>query len=131
MGASPVPLLVGLDDQPDHPLRAARAGVAMRDVTEALAAEHPAWPRFRIGVYTGPAVIGNVGAGEQRSFAALGDTTNVAARLQSAARPGQVLASEETRERAGKGVVAAPVGPLELKGKEHPVRAYELVTLPA
>jgi class 3 adenylate cyclase len=120
-----------IDDQPDHPLRAARAGVAMRDVTEALAAEHPAWPRFRIGVHTGPAVIGNVGAGEQRSFAALGDTTNVAARLQSAARPGQVLASEETRERAGAGVVAAPVGPLELKGRVHPVRAYELVTLPA
>jgi adenylate cyclase len=118
-----------LDDQPDHPLRAARAALAMRDVTEALAAEHPAWPRFQIGVHTGRAVIGNVGTGEQRSFAALGDTTNVAARLQSAARPGQVLVSEATRERAGDEIVAEPVGPLELKGKQRVVPAYELVTL--
>ena len=71
----------------------------MREETERVATDHPGWPRFRIGVNTGPAVIGNVGAGEQRSFAALGDTTNVAARLQAAARPGQVLAGAATVER--------------------------------
>ncbi|MGZ8652905.1 MAG: adenylate/guanylate cyclase domain-containing protein, partial [Actinomycetota bacterium] len=41
-----------LDDQPDHPLRAARAGLAMRDLTEEIAKRHPTWPRFRIGVNT-------------------------------------------------------------------------------
>ena len=50
-----------LDDQPDHPIRAARAGIAMRDLTERIAAEHRTWPRFRIGVNTGLVVIGNVG----------------------------------------------------------------------
>jgi adenylate cyclase len=118
-----------LDDQPDHPLRAARAGMAMRDVTDSIAAEHPTWPRFRIGVNSGPAVIGNVGGGEQRSFAALGDTTNVAARLQSSASPGQVLASSTTCERIRGEVNVEPIGPLSLRGKDNLVEVFELVDL--
>jgi class 3 adenylate cyclase len=116
-----------LDDQPDHPLRAARAGVAMRDVTEIIAAAHPTWPRFRIGVNTGPAVVGNVGGGEQRSFAALGDTTNVAARLQSFALPGQVLASSATCQRIRGTITVEPLGPISLRGKEDAVEVFELV----
>ena len=116
-----------LDDQPDHPLRAARAGLAMRDLTEEIAARHPTWPRFRIGVNTGPAVIGNVGGGDQRSFAAIGDTTNVAARLQSAALPGQVLASSMTIERLEGAVDVRPAGTRSLKGKGDDVEVFELV----
>jgi class 3 adenylate cyclase/uncharacterized membrane protein YidH (DUF202 family) len=116
-----------LDDQPDHPLRAARAGMAMRDLTEEIAAQHPTWPRFRIGVNTGPAVIGNVGGGDQRSFAAIGDTTNVAARLQSAALPGQVLASATTIERLEGAVDVLHAGTRSLKGKGDEVDVFELV----
>lgn len=116
-----------LDDQPDHPLRAARAGLAMRDLTEEIAARHPTWPRFRIGVNTGTAVIGNVGGGDQRSFAAIGDTTNIAARLQSAAVPGQVLASSSTIERLEGAVDVRSVGTRSLKGKAHEVDVFELV----
>jgi adenylate cyclase len=116
-----------LDDQPDHPLRAARAGLAMRDLTEEIAKRHPTWPRFRIGVNTGPAVIGNVGGGDQRSFAAIGDTTNVAARLQSAALPGQVLASSSTIERLGGAVDVRSAGTRSLKGKADDVDVFELV----
>ena len=116
-----------LDDQPDHPVRAARAGLAMRDLTEEIAARHPTWPRFRIGVNTGPAVIGNVGGGDQRSFAAIGDTTNVAARLQSAALPGQVLASSTTVARLEGAVDARSVGTRSLKGKGDEVDVYELI----
>jgi adenylate cyclase len=116
-----------LDDQPDHPLRAARAGLAMRDLTEGIAAQHPTWPRFRIGVNTGPAVIGNVGGGDQRSFAAIGDTTNVAARLQSAALPGQVLASATTIARLEGAVDVRPAGTRSLKGKGDEVDVFELV----
>jgi adenylate cyclase len=116
-----------LDDQPDHPIRAARAGLAMRDLTEEIAARHPTWPRFRIGVNTGPAVIGNVGGGDQRSFAAIGDTTNVAARLQSAALPGQVLASSSTIERLEGAVEVRSAGTRSLKGKGDEVDVFELV----
>jgi adenylate cyclase len=120
-------LFNALEDLPDHPLRACRSALAMRDATEQVAAGHPGWPRFRIGVNTGPAVVGNVGAGEQRSFAALGDTTNVAARVQAAARPGQVLASAATVASVGGAISAEPVGPLSLKGKAGTVEVFELM----
>jgi len=99
----------------------------MRDLTEEIAARHPTWPRFRIGVNTGPAVIGNVGGGDQRSFAAIGDTTNVAARLQSAALPGQVLASSTTVARLEGAVDARSVGARSLKGRGDDVDVYELI----
>jgi class 3 adenylate cyclase len=120
-------LFNALDDQPDHPLRACRAALAMRDATEQVAAAHPGWPRFRIGVNSGPAVVGNVGGGAQRSFAALGDTTNVAARLQAEASPGQVLAGAATVASVGGAIVTRPVRPLSLKGKSDAVEAFELV----
>ena len=118
-----------LDDQPDHPVRAARAALAMRNASGKVAADHPDWPRFRIGLNTGPAVIGNVGAGGQQSFSALGDTTNVAARLQSAAEPGHVLISAGTRERLADDARVEPLGPIVLKGKDEPTDVYELVDL--
>ena len=70
-----------LGDQPDHAARAVRAAVAIRDRSADVRASDD-WPRFRVGVNTGVAVVGNVGAGSQRSFAVIGDTTNIAARLQ-------------------------------------------------
>jgi class 3 adenylate cyclase len=118
-----------LDDQHDHPLRAARAALEMRDAAERVGAARPEWPRFRIGLNTGRAAIGNVGAGDQRSFAAIGDSTNVAARLQSAATPGRILMSAATRDRLGDGARAEPLGPIALKGKDEPVEVFELVEL--
>jgi class 3 adenylate cyclase len=116
-----------LDDQPDHPLRGARAGALMQKVTRRTAEEHPEWPRFRIGLNTGLAVIGHVGASGQRSFAAIGDTTNVAARVQAAAEPGQVLLAASTYERIDELVRVRPLGPAMLKGREQAVDVYELL----
>jgi class 3 adenylate cyclase len=116
-----------LDDQHDHPHRAARAALAMRDAAERVGEERSDWPRFRIGLNTGRAAIGNVGAGDHRSFAAIGDTTNVAARLQAAATPGRILMSATTRQRLGSNALAVPLGPITLKGKDEPVEVFELV----
>jgi len=115
-----------LDDQPDHAERAVRAAVGMQRASERIAMEHPGWPRFRIGVNTGPAALGNVGAGPQRSFTAIGDTTNVAARLQTAARPGRILIGRATYESVRDAIPAEPFGELELKGKPEPVPAFEV-----
>lgn len=116
-----------LDDQPDHALNAARAALAMQEDTARTAAEHPEWPRFRIGLNSGLAVIGNVGATGQRSFAAIGDTTNVAARVQAIARPGQVLLADPTYQRMRDRVRVEPLGPASLKGRTDPTDVYELL----
>jgi adenylate cyclase len=115
-------------DQPDHALRAARAALGFVKASEKIAAGRPDWPRFRVGVNSGPAVIGNVGAAEQRSFTAIGDTTNLAARLQAAAEPGRVVVGTLTAA-ALTNAVLEPIGPLDLKGKSEPVEAFRLVQL--
>ena len=71
--------------------RGPRSGCATRSCS--VARDQPGWPRFRIGVNTGPAVVGHVGAARMRSFTAIGDTTNLSARLQAQARPGHIVIS--------------------------------------
>jgi class 3 adenylate cyclase len=73
-------------------------------------------------------VIGNVGAAEQRSFTAIGDTTNLAARLQAAAEPGRVVIGATTAASL-TGAILEPLGRLDLKGKSEPVEAFRLVRL--
>jgi adenylate cyclase len=116
-------------DQPDHPLRAARAALDLQRAAERVAQAREDWPRFRVGVNTGPAIVGNVGTEQQRSFTAIGDTTNLAARLQTAAEPGQVVLGAATYEAVRADVAAHPIGKLDVKGKAAPVAAYALTGL--
>jgi adenylate cyclase len=116
-------------DQPDHAMRAARAALAIRSDTEPLAAEHASWPRFRIAVNTGPAVVGNVGADLQRSFTVIGDTINLAARLQAAAPLGEVVIGPTTREGLGDRATVVPLGATQLRGRREPVPIYRLVSV--
>ena len=116
-------------DQPDHALRAARAALALQRASSTLTARHPAWPRFRVGVNTGPALVGNVGTDDQHSFAAIGDATNHAARLQAAAAPGEIVIGETTR-LALKGIAELePLEPFHVKGKLEAVIAHRLVAI--
>ena len=102
--------------QDDHALRAARASLAFQRVVDRLAEGHPDWPRFRVGIATGPALVGNVGSDEVRSYSAIGDTVNLAARLESWAQVGHVVISSATAERlvrrgdAGSGRCAGAQG---------------------
>jgi class 3 adenylate cyclase len=118
-----------LGDQPDHGLRAARAAVEIQARAETLRRRQDDWPRFRVGLSSGPAVIGSVGTEEQRSFSAIGDTTNVAARLQTIAAPGEIVLSAATLDQLAGRVAVDAIGPVELKGKSQPVDAYRLVAV--
>jgi adenylate cyclase len=115
-------------DQPDHARRAARAALDIQRETTALAADHPGWPRFRIGVNTGPAMVGVVGSLGGRSYTVIGDAVNVASRLQAAAPVGGVAVGADTLSRLGDARTAS-LGPLELRGKSEPVDAYVLEAL--
>jgi class 3 adenylate cyclase len=111
----------------DHALRACRAALRIRAVVEATSAGHVDWPRFRFGLATGPAVVGNIGAAEVRTYTAIGETTNLAARLQTLAEPGRIVVSAETARRVGRVAQVAALGPVDLKGFRAPVEAFELL----
>ena len=101
----------------DDALRACRAAVEMRDALPELGI------RGRIGVNTGEVVTGTA------ERLATGDAVNVAARLEQAAAPGEVLIGEATHALVREAVVAEPVEPLELKGKSEPVPAFRLLSV--
>jgi class 3 adenylate cyclase len=114
--------------QPDHALRAARAALAVQRAVATLpgAALNPI---FRIGLNSGPALVGNIGTNELRNFTAIGDTTNLASRLQTFARPGSVVIGQRTRELLGPTAQIRALGAPELKGKSVSTPAYELLGL--
>jgi class 3 adenylate cyclase len=116
--------------QPDHALRAARAALGMQAAIEAVAEREPEWPRFRVGVNTGPALIGNIGSDEFRNFTAIGDTVNLAARLeQEVAEAGQVVLGPTTHEAIRHLAIAHPLDPIEVKGKRDPIACFVLEAL--
>jgi class 3 adenylate cyclase len=121
-----------LGDHPDHAARAVRSAIAIRDRSAEVRASDD-WPRFRVGVNTGVAVIGNVGAGAQRSFSVIGDTTNIAARLQALSTPGHItLAGQTVAELDAEPDViidVRPLGPTDLKGRSERMEAFELLSV--
>jgi adenylate cyclase len=84
------------------------------------------WLEVGVGICSGEEFVGNVGGGGFKDFTALGDVTNTAARLQAAARGGEILMCASTHQAVrGRFTDAVPLD-LDLKGKQHPVRAYRL-----
>jgi class 3 adenylate cyclase len=114
--------------QPDHALRAARSALALQWTAGALPAAGER-PRFRVGLNTGPAIVGNIGAAEIRNFLAIGDTTNLAARLQAYAPEGSVVIGASTYALIRDQAVVRELGSPVLKGKSQPVEVYELLGL--
>jgi len=118
---------------PDHSARAIRTALAMqegigglnerrvRDGKEAIA--------VGIGVSAGEAVAGTVGTEDRMEYTVIGDSVNLAARLESNAKPGQILISHRTYERVRDLVEARPLGRIRVKGKEEEVEVYEVLGL--
>src|SRR5262245_11467468 len=113
----------------DDPERAVRA--ALR-VTEEISAYADEVERalgvtgfgVRVGVDTGPVVVGSIGAGSRVEYGALGDAVNTAARLQALAEPGRVLVGEETHRRVAPVFAWSAPAEHDLKGKAEHVTAY-------
>ena len=115
----------------DDPERAVRCGLDMVHAIDDLAATHQGASalRVRVGVNTGPVVVGIVGTDTAHEYTAMGDTVNVAARMQGSARPGSVLVTEATYRFIAPLVDSVDVGMLELKGKTDAVHAHEITAL--
>jgi adenylate cyclase len=128
--------------QEDHPARAVRCALAMREGLIALNAEAEAsglaqlWKQagvdglaHRVGVHTGMAVAGNIGSATRMKYAIVGDTVNVAARLEQLNKSfgTDLLLSEATLSRLPEGMVdATPRGDTPVKGRAEPVKIYSL-----
>jgi class 3 adenylate cyclase len=115
----------------DDPERAARAALRIIGVAAGYAGEvEQAWGiegfNVRVGLNSGPAAVGVVG-GEGSQTVALGDTTNVAARLQGAADPGSIAVGPGTASRLAERFVLEPMGDVPVKGRTEPVAASRLV----
>ncbi len=81
---------------------------------------------FGIGINCGNAVVGNIGCDFRMDYTAIGDTVNTAARLESNARPGQILISSEVYEAVKDRVEVTPIGEIPLKGKSKGVFVYQI-----
>jgi class 3 adenylate cyclase/tetratricopeptide (TPR) repeat protein len=114
----------------DHVRRALLAALAIQRVLRE--GVEPADPdrselAVRIGIHTGPVVFGPITDNLPTDYTVIGDTANVAARLEQAAEPGTILVSEAIRLLAEGYARVEPVGPLILRGKAEPISAYRLL----
>jgi adenylate cyclase len=124
--------------QPDHALRALRAAVALH----AVAVEFRQWmavrfvgrelPEFDIGVgiHSGEAVIGNIGSSIRMEYTAIGDTVNLASRLEGKTKETHcaILASDDAISMAGTSVKTGSCHELTVKGRSQPVVAWEILS---
>ena len=115
--------------QPDHVLRATYAAVNLKDaiirfhrrLTPDLQLD------IRIGVNTGEALVGNIGARNALSYTAIGDAVNLTRRLQEVADPGQILMSEDALHHVYDRVEVRPLGLKQVKGRQREERVFELL----
>lgn len=119
------------DDQPDHAPRAVAAAI---DMQRWLDVANDCWEtslgltiHVAIGVHTGDAIVGNLGSEARMEYTCVGDTVNVAARLESLARPQQILISEATRTQLAPDVRCARLGKRQLPGRMAAVELHEVM----
>jgi len=117
-------------NQPDHALRAARAGLELQRVAAKIASAHADWPRFRVGVNSGDAIVGVVGERGRRMQGIFGDTVNLGARLEGQAPVGGVVVGSATYEQLPPGAEVERLTEIQVKGKALALTAYLLRALP-
>lgn len=117
-------------DLPDHAFKAVQTAWAMKQGSEplqkALEEKFGRSVKFGIGLNTGFAVVGNIGAKVRMDYTAIGDTVNTSARLESNAKPGQILMSQTTYDLVKDRVIATSLGEIKVKGKEQGIPVYQL-----
>ena len=117
-------------DQPDHAARAAAAGLALQEAAANVQAAHPDWPQFRVGVNSGIASVSLLGTEGGRTHTVIGDTVNVASRIEGKAPPGGVAIGPATLAALPQAVTES-LGLLHLKGKSEPLEVFHLLSLTA
>jgi class 3 adenylate cyclase/tetratricopeptide (TPR) repeat protein len=111
----------------DSARRAVTAALEMQRALTEYAESSGAPVAFRIGINTGPVVVGEIGDDLKMDYTAIGDTTNLAARMEQMAEPGSVFLTESTYRAVSEYFDFEDLGPQDVKGKSEPVRVYKAV----
>lgn len=117
----------------DHPYRAVSAALkiqeSLKSFSEEIKRERGIDFKMRIGVNTGLVVVGSIGNDLSMEYTAMGDTVNLASRLEGLAEPGTILVSENTYRIVKDYFEFKPIGEIQVKGKSEPVKAYSPISL--
>jgi adenylate cyclase len=117
--------------RPDHALMAARTALAMQAAIRELSARRVAAGQsplaVGIGLNAGEVIAGTIGSDARMEYTVVGDSVNLAARLESCAGPGQILVSAETYARLDGAVRGRPLGRFNVKGRDEAVAVCELL----
>lgn len=120
-------------DQPDHPRRACQTALDMLAVLDGLRPAFAArgWPNLDIGIgiNTGPMIVGNAGSRDRLAYTAMGDTVNVASRVEGLTKEYgvHIVIGEETRRAAGDAFAYRFLDRVAVKGRPEPLTVYELL----
>ncbi len=117
-------------DLDNHQLRAVQTAWAMKEgagpLQERLEKRFGRLVRFGVGIHTGPAIVGNIGADFRMDFTAIGDTVNTAARIESNSQGGQILISDQVYEQVKEHLEVTDIGLIKVKGKAQGLQVYQV-----
>jgi class 3 adenylate cyclase/tetratricopeptide (TPR) repeat protein len=120
---------IALEDAPQRAIRSALAiHREINKFSDQLKSEKGISPiKMRIGIHTGPVIVGTLGNDLRVEFKAVGDTVNLASRMEGLAEPGATYVTEETFKLTEGLFRCESLGPIAVKGKEEPVKVYQVI----
>jgi class 3 adenylate cyclase/tetratricopeptide (TPR) repeat protein len=115
----------------DHAIRAIHSALAIQNgmtvYSDELKKDRDTDFKMRVGINTGNVVVGNIGDDLKMDYTALGDTVNLASRMEQLAQPGSITTAEDTYKLAKDHFNFRSLGPINIRGKKKPVSVYEVI----